>query len=199
MGENREKTSSFKNKVKDFQGKKRRQFLADRIQVALELTKPLEYLHKHGIIFSDLKPQNIGFDSQGNLKLFDFGLAREINSERKLEDDMYKLSGNTGTRRYMAPEVAMMEPYNELCDVFSFAIILGEMCSLKKAFEGMSELQHFQKVYHLKFRRGLFSSWPKSLVDLMKTSWSHHASDRKSISEIQSLLKALLTKISNAM
>jgi len=171
------------------EAKRRKKFFGDRLKVALDLTAPLKYLHEHGIIFRDLKPQNIGFDVQGTLKLFDFGLAREVNSEQKSVNGLYQLSGNTGSRRYMAPEVAMMKPYNELVDVYSFAIILWEICSLQKAYRGLNKLQIYKQVYQGNVRPSLSSSWPKLLVDLMETSWSQNVSNRPCMSDIQSILE----------
>lgn len=52
------------------------------------------------------KPENIGFDVKGVVKVFDFGLAKELHPEDKLANDTYKMTGNTGSIRYMAPEVA---------------------------------------------------------------------------------------------
>lgn len=57
----------------------------------------------NSIIYRDLKPDNIGFDVRGDVKLFDFGLSREL-PERKLDDGTYHMTGDTGSPRYMAPE-----------------------------------------------------------------------------------------------
>lgn len=59
------------------------------------------------IIYRDLKPENIGFDIRGDCKLFDFGLARELRPNLKNTDGLYALTGLTGSRRYMAPEVVL--------------------------------------------------------------------------------------------
>jgi serine/threonine protein kinase len=74
------------------------------------------------VVYRDLKPTNVGFDVRDDAKLFDFGLAREFRPE-ELEDRSYKLTGETGTMRYMAPEVALSQPYSEKVDVFSFGIM----------------------------------------------------------------------------
>lgn len=50
------------------------------------------------ILDRDLKPSNIGFTNSGEVKLFDFGLAREVRDLRR------RLTGYTGSARYMAPE-----------------------------------------------------------------------------------------------
>ena len=95
---------------KEFKESKRAH-LEERCDIALKVAKALEYLHSRNVIFRDLKPDNIGFDQDGVLKLFDFGLAKEL--KHKQADGTYKLTGHTGSRRYMAPEVALDEPYNE--------------------------------------------------------------------------------------
>lgn len=48
------------------------------------------------IVYRDLKPDNIGFDVRGDVKLFDFGLAKEMRPEDLVSDDLYDMSGNTG-------------------------------------------------------------------------------------------------------
>jgi serine/threonine protein kinase len=60
-------------------------------------------LFSHSIIYRDLKPNNIGFDVRGDAKLFDFGLAIEFDND-KTKNGAFKLTGDTGTIRYMAPE-----------------------------------------------------------------------------------------------
>ena len=74
---------------------------AYRIKVsAVGLADALAFIHKHGIIHRDVKPSNVGFGSDGQVKLFDFGLARKKPIEG---DECRKLTGNIGTARYMAP------------------------------------------------------------------------------------------------
>lgn len=58
------------------------------------------------IIYRDLKPDNIGFDVRGDVKIFDFGLAKELPTSEKLADGTYNLTADTGSMRYMAPEGA---------------------------------------------------------------------------------------------
>ena len=83
---------------------KKKQELRERIQIALQIAQAIEYLHDKEIMFRDLKPDNIGFDASGCLKLFDFGLAKELKPGEGNTDGRYELTGNTGSRRYMAPE-----------------------------------------------------------------------------------------------
>ena len=89
----------------DFKERKKKE-LMKRIRIAYSIANAMEYLHSLNIVYRDLKPDNIGFDKDGVLKLFDFGLAKELKPEDEKPDGRYELTGNTGSRRYMAPEVA---------------------------------------------------------------------------------------------
>ena len=65
------------------------------------------------IIFRNLKPEHVGFNVRDDITLFDFGLAREVKDEQKVSDHTWRLTGETGSLRYMAPEVAQSKPYGE--------------------------------------------------------------------------------------
>ena len=92
---------------------KRRSEFLERIEIAMQIADAMEYLHSLEIVFRDLKPDNMGFNKDGALMLFDFGLAKELKPGMERADGKYKLTGNTGSRRYMAPEVAKEIPYNK--------------------------------------------------------------------------------------
>ena len=58
--------------------------------------------------------ENVGFNIRDDIVLFDFGLAREIQDSEKVGDGTWKLTGETGSLRYMAPEVASDKPYGKI-------------------------------------------------------------------------------------
>jgi serine/threonine protein kinase len=71
----------------------------EKLRILLGIGSALEYLHERGVIFRDLKPNNIGFFNGNQVQLFDFGLSRELpqlNTNQKFE-----MSGKVGTLRYM--------------------------------------------------------------------------------------------------
>jgi hypothetical protein len=79
------------------------------LQRARDLADSLDYLHRRffpgcTLIHRDLKPDNVGFTGDGVLKLFDFGLCTLVRN-RPNATDTYEMTGNTGSLRYMAPEV----------------------------------------------------------------------------------------------
>lgn len=176
---------------------KRRAELSERIRLAFSIASAMEYLHELDVVFRDLKPDNIGFDREGVLKLFDFGLAKELKEKDKTVDDQgYNLTGNSGSRRYMAPEVAKEKPYGKPVDVYSFGIMLWELCSTEKPFQGYSSNKHMQKVIlggeRPKMDSHHTSFWPAQLQVLIKGCWSEDPMQRPSFSEIKATLSAVL-------
>jgi len=87
-----------------------------------ELTQAVYFLHNcyYPIMHRDIKPSNILLDGDLHIKLTDFGLSRTI----KKKHDVYKMSGCTGTLRYMAPEILFNngEDYNLKIDVYSLGL-----------------------------------------------------------------------------
>jgi serine/threonine protein kinase len=63
-----------------------------------------------------------------SVKLFDFGLCKEISEDLAVGDGTYKLTGYTGSVRYMAPEVALEKPYNMTCDAVRFECTHDQTC-----------------------------------------------------------------------
>eukprot|EP00540_Astrosyne_radiata_P014168 CAMPEP_0116832480 /NCGR_PEP_ID=MMETSP0418-20121206/5915_1 /TAXON_ID=1158023 /ORGANISM="Astrosyne radiata, Strain 13vi08-1A" /LENGTH=404 /DNA_ID=CAMNT_0004461845 /DNA_START=15 /DNA_END=1229 /DNA_ORIENTATION=+ len=154
-----------------------------RLQVGLDLASALQHLHKLRIIFRDLKPDNVGFDYSGTLKLFDFGLAKELDPRQKFKGK-YEMSGATGSRRYMAPEVALSHPYHLSADVYSFGILLWEVLSLDKAFGEMSSEQHRALVIQGERRPRLSSQWSRVIHALLDACWNPEAHLRPTMKQI---------------
>ena len=179
----------------EYKERRRKEFM-QKIRVAYMIADAMEYLHSRGVVFRDLKPDNIGFDKNGVLKLFDFGLARELKSKNRIEGDRYKLTGNTGSRRYMAPEVALDEPYNQSVDVYSFGILLWELCAADKPFYGFSSGKHMQLVVLGGERPSMdhhhTHAWPMNLQWLIKRCWATAPEARPSFTTIKSVLRDIL-------
>lgn len=123
------KASMFKKLMGNVSPSGGRKEQAERIDhSAIGVARALAFLNeKQNIIFRDLKPANAGFDEEGNVRLFDFGLSRKL--DRK--NEQFKLTPCIGTPRYMAPEVAMHQNYHFPADVYSFGIFLWELCTLE--------------------------------------------------------------------
>lgn len=161
----------------------------DRLLAAYDLSHALSYLHKRGIIHRDIKPENIGFDIRGDIKLFDFGLAKELKPKDKEGVDQYRTSGIAGTRRYMAPEVAFVSPYGYSADVYSFAIVLWEMLALKTAFECYCRERHYKEILVEGKRPELPKSWPFVIKNLLQRCWATKPADRPTFQSVCELIK----------
>jgi len=103
--------------------------LLDRLEsTAVGIARGMEYLHENNIAIRDLKTRNIGYDkATGKVKLFDLGLACEIPPGETQ-------TSTVGTFRYLAPEVVLGYGYDLSCDVYSFGIVLWQICSLELKF-----------------------------------------------------------------
>jgi len=181
---------NFPLKLLDRGGKRDSAFLANRLHIAFNVACALRYLHENKIIYRDLKPENIGFDIHGDVKLFDFGLAKELDDNMKFGcSDFYEMSGNTGSLRYMAPEVALSEPYNLTADVYSFDLVLWHLCSLEVPYDGMNRCDHLTNVVKGSERPELNRNWSTQIKILMKRSWDPNPLLRPSMDVIYQILK----------
>jgi len=156
-----------------------------QLKTACSLADALTYLHSKNIVFRDLKPANVGFDSQGVLKLFDFGFAIGVKNESEQLHDI------CGTPRYMAPEVALGHGYSFPVDVHSFGILLWEILSLKKPFSNIKSRDEFHKSVFTKcMRPKLAKGWHKCLKNVMEGCWSVEAGERPTMAVVAALLSA---------
>lgn len=157
--------------------------------VAVGVARGLEYLHSHRIIFRDLKPSNIGFSSNGTCKIFDFGLAREI-----LDTDV-NLTANTGSLRYMAPEVNVGTLYGLSADIFSYGIMLWELCTLIVPFDGMTTMDHSKYVVHGGARPKIDKvQGSQDLRFLIQACWHTDAKKRPTSTGVRNALLMQLSK-----
>lgn len=166
--------------------------LAVRVKVAFDIAAALKYLHEKNIIYRDLKPENLGFDVRGDIKLFDLGLVKELHPERCDAKGNWKLS-MAGTPRYMSPECGLYKPYNLSADVYSFSMLLWEIISLHQPFKGFSYSQLKREVFHEGHRPPLKQVWHRSLRSLIAVGWHHNPSKRPGMDEIYDKLRTLYT------
>eukprot|EP00986_Skeletonema_menzelii_P005997 scaffold2266_cov150-Skeletonema_menzelii.AAC.3 len=156
----------------------------ERFGVARDIASAIDYLHQQDIVYRDLKPDNIGFNIDGQLKLFDFGLAKRVTSADMLENDLYNLTGNTGSLRYMAPEVALNKPYSLSVDAYSFGVLFWQICALTVPYSGYSCKMHAELVVGKGYRPKPDSSWPESWTSLMRNCWADNHTSRPTFTEI---------------
>jgi len=174
--------------------------LSEVLLKARELANALQHMHAGcapGATFlhRDLKPDNIGFTSNGSLKLIDFGLSTCIRTGTRA-DEAFEMTGYTGSLRYMAPEVALRQPYNEKCDVYSFGIILWQMARSKTPYEGLTSQTFLQHVVVNGERPKLDRSWPVAFCKLLESCWHAVPSVRPSFSDVLVQLDDITNEVS---
>ncbi|XP_035258258.1 mitogen-activated protein kinase 12 [Anguilla rostrata] len=111
----------------------------DRVQfLVYQMLKGLKYIHSAGIIHRDLKPGNLAINQDCELKILDFGLARQADSE---------MTGYVVTRWYRAPEVILnWMHYTQTVDIWSVGCIMAEMLSGKPLFKGNDHLDQLTEI-----------------------------------------------------
>jgi serine/threonine protein kinase len=148
-------------------------------------------------VYRDIKPENIGFDIRGDAKVFDFGLTKSLDRKHKVAGGYgFKLTGRMGSIPYMAPEVFMGKPYGTEADVFSFAILLWEMISLKWAFDGYESNDFFQKVVKKNERLPVKSKWPAKIQTAMETAWDKDPQKRPTMKHLGALIRGVFEGVS---
>jgi serine/threonine-protein kinase len=108
---------------------------ADALQIGSRLCDAIGYLHAHGVVHRDLKPQNVMLCNDGSLRIMDFGIAKAAASRRITFGGF---SPTLGTPDYMAPEQVKGRRGDERTDIYSLGAILYEMLTGRLPFEGQN-------------------------------------------------------------
>jgi serine/threonine protein kinase/Tfp pilus assembly protein PilF len=112
------------------------------ISIARQVCDGLDEAHRLGVVHRDLKPSNIMIDQDGNAKIMDFGIARSLSGK-----GITGAGVMIGTPEYMSPEQVEGKDIDQRSDIYSLGVILYEMVTGRRPFEGETPLSvaHKQK------------------------------------------------------
>ncbi|XP_037053345.1 mitogen-activated protein kinase 11 isoform X1 [Peromyscus leucopus] len=103
-----------------------------------QLLRGLKYIHSAGIIHRDLKPSNVAVNEDCELRILDFGLARQADEE---------MTGYVATRWYRAPEIMLnWMHYNQTVDIWSVGCIMAELLQGKALFPGNDYIDQLKRI-----------------------------------------------------
>jgi serine/threonine-protein kinase len=121
----------------------------EAIAIAKQIAEALEAAHEKGIVHRDLKPANVKVSAEGHVKVLDFGLAKAWSGEGDGAMDSADGSQSPtlartgtaaglilGTAAYMSPEQARGKPVDKRADIWSFGVVLFEMLTGQRLFDG---------------------------------------------------------------
>lgn len=106
-----------------------------RLKMLRDICRGLMCMHRLKIVHRDLKSANCLVNKYWTVKICDFGLSR-LMSDSAMNDN-----SSAGTPEWMAPELIRNEPFTEKCDIFSFGVIMWELCTLCRPWEGIPPVQ----------------------------------------------------------
>lgn len=171
--------------------------IEEKMKYAMQLASALHYLHSNRIVFRDLKPHNIGFTADNKVKLFDFGLCRELPPDETCQG-VYEMSA-VGTRRYMAPEIINKGCYNLKVDVYGWSVVFWEILTLCVPYATYSTDEHRREVCHGGERPAIHLQWPHSIQNILRLSWEENVNNRFTMQEVRDYLQAALTTEKDTM
>mmetsp|Transcript_596 Transcript_596/g.1914 ORF Transcript_596/g.1914 Transcript_596/m.1914 type:complete len:473 (-) Transcript_596:716-2134(-) len=153
-----------------------------------DCARGMAYLHAFStntsVIHRDLKPGNLMLTKLGRLKVGDFGLSKTLSVRNLHDESTYTMTGETGSYRYMAPEVFRHETYNNSVDVYAFAMIAYQMFEYQVPFDGLGGVDAAVAATMHNRRPDFSNNTRADIQDLLKRCWSGDPKLRPSFTEI---------------
>lgn len=111
----------------------------DAIKIMMTLAKTIEFVHENGFLHRDIKPSNVLFDKHDNIKISDFGLAKNISSITELTQTQTQI----GTPAYMAPEQVDkgFGDVSQLSDIYALGVLMHVMLTGVTPYHGLDTME----------------------------------------------------------
>ncbi|PRQ35832.1 putative dual-specificity kinase TKL-Pl-4 family [Rosa chinensis] len=158
------------------------------VKQALDVARGMAYVHGLGLIHRDLKSDNLLIFSDKSIKIADFGVARiEVQTEG--------MTPETGTYRWMAPEMIQHRPYTQKVDVYSFGIVLWELITGMLPFSKMTAVQAAFAVVNKGVRPIIPADCLTVLGEIMTRCWDPNPDARPPFTDVVRMLESAETEI----
>jgi serine/threonine protein kinase len=141
-----------------------------------EIAVALNYLHRISVVYRDLKPENVVLDSDGHVKLVDFGISKELLAGERA-------TAICGMAEYMAPEMVLHEPYSYEVDFWMLGILFFELLTESTPFYSDSKERMVDAIAHSHPNLDAISD--RHAASLIRALLVKSPNDRMTFSEMQ--------------
>uniref|UniRef100_A0A7R9Y6T4 non-specific serine/threonine protein kinase n=1 Tax=Prasinoderma coloniale TaxID=156133 RepID=A0A7R9Y6T4_9VIRI len=158
------------------------------VKICLDIARGMQYLHQHNITHRDIKGANLLVAEDGAVRVADFGVARVI-------DMGGTMTAETGTYRWMAPEIISHQAYDVRCDVYSFAVVMWELWTGKVPYSTLTPMQAAVGVVQRGLRPQIPADMPQELAAIMVACWAQKPEARPLFDNVLQQLEAFNARV----
>ena len=158
--------------------------------LAMRIARALEHAHGRGLIHRDIKPANVLISRNGEVKLSDFGIAKDPTNPN---DNMTRTGQAVGTPSYMSPEQILGDPIDFRSDLFSLGIVLYELMTGIKPFMADTAAALLEKIRTQGYRdvRRVTGATPRALAKVIRRCLKKEPKKRwSSTSELRAAIES---------
>ena len=172
----------------------RRPSLREVLRMGRQAAEALDYAHSQGIVHRDIKPSNILLDAAGRVKVADFGIAKMAGQSTELT----MVGSVMGSPQYLSPEQIRGEDLDGRSDIFSLGVVLYEILSGKRPFEGETITTLVYQILHKEPPSiAELRAMPPRLEELLRRMLAKDRDERLPAGEVARELAAIEMELSD--